>query len=134
MTPRPFAFPRRLRLRGETTFRNVFREGARARGSVLQVIARGNDLPESRLGISVARRVTRSSPERNRLKRLVREAFRLNRRRLPTGLDLVVCPLVPGPAFTLAAVAAELERLSRQAGARVARSRSLGPTGGRPSA
>jgi ribonuclease P protein component len=120
---RPFAFPKRLRLRGETTFRTIFREGVRARGDLLQVIARGNGLSESRLGISVGRKVTRSSPERNRLKRLVREAFRLNRARFPAGLDFVVCPIVSGRTFALAAVAAELERLARQAGARAVRPR-----------
>jgi ribonuclease P protein component len=51
--------------------------------------------------------------DRNRLKRVVREAYRLSRADLPTGLDLVVCPLVLPPEFSLRAVQAELVRLVR---------------------
>src|SRR5262245_50641907 len=121
---RAFSFPKRLRLRGERAFGSMFREGVRARGALLLVLARANDLPETRIGISVARKVTRSSPERNRLKRIVREAFRLSRAGFPRGLDLVVCPQVKPAGFPLDRVSAELSRLVEQAAAKVERSRS----------
>jgi ribonuclease P protein component len=48
----------------------------------------------SRLGLVVSKKVG-DSVRRNRVKRLFREAFRLNKDRLPGGFDLVVAPL-PG--------------------------------------
>ncbi len=43
----------------------------------------------TRLGVTVSRKVG-SAVIRNRIKRLIREAFRLQRHRLPQTLDLVV--------------------------------------------
>jgi ribonuclease P protein component len=55
-----------------------------------------NDLGHPRLGISISRRVG-TAPVRNRIKRLLREAFRLHRYDLPRGYDLVIVvrPHVP---------------------------------------
>ena len=58
----------------------------------LVVHAIANGLNHARLGISVPRKITRRAVVRNRLKRLVREAFRLNKAALPRGVDLIVVP------------------------------------------
>ena len=44
-----------------------------------------------RVGLSVSRKIG-NAVQRNRFKRLYREAFRLSRAELPTGLDLVMLP------------------------------------------
>ena len=44
---------------------------------------------DTRIGITVSKKVGKAH-QRNRVKRLVREAFRLNRCRLPKGLDVVL--------------------------------------------
>jgi ribonuclease P protein component len=50
-----------------------------------------NSLAHARLGLSVSRKVG-GAVLRNRWKRLLREAFRTRRSRLPTGLDLIAIP------------------------------------------
>ncbi len=47
-----------------------------------------NELGRTRLGLSVSRKVG-GAVERNRWKRRMREAFRLNRKSLPEGLDVI---------------------------------------------
>lgn len=56
-----------------------------------------NDRGHARLGLIVARRVEKLAVKRNRVKRLLREQFRLHRQDLPA-LDMVVrlrCPVTP---------------------------------------
>ena len=50
-----------------------------------------NDLPQTRIGLSVSRKVG-NAVIRNRWKRVIREVFRQQRTRLPVGLDLVIRP------------------------------------------
>ena len=50
-----------------------------------------NDLPYSRIGISVGKRFG-NAVQRNRAKRLCRELFRLNQYLLPTGVDIIFLP------------------------------------------
>lgn len=53
------------------------------------VLYRQNGGREARLGLAISRQHCRSAVHRNRLKRLVRESFRLHRVELD-GLDIVV--------------------------------------------
>ena len=82
-------FRRSSRLSGRRAFRRVFDEGAKAARGPLAVWAVPNGLPHPRLGLSIGRRVG-NAVRRNRLKRKLREAFRLAQHDLPPGHDLVV--------------------------------------------
>jgi ribonuclease P protein component len=84
-------FPREARLRRQADFQRVHQTDVFAADDTLVVRAAVNDLPLTRIGISLSRQVG-NAVVRNRWKRLTREAFRLNRNELPTGLDLVVRP------------------------------------------
>jgi ribonuclease P protein component len=84
-------FPARCRLRRASEFRRVFERRQSVSDDVLIVYACENDLPYSRLGLSVSRKVG-GAVVRNRWKRVLRDVFRRSRCELPPGLDLVVIP------------------------------------------
>ena len=85
------AFTRAERLSGKTAFDHVFKRGRAFRSAQVTVIACPNGECVSRLGLSVGRRLGRAV-RRNRIKRILREAFRLNKEVLQTPCDLVVIP------------------------------------------
>ncbi len=87
------------RIRKTAEFRVVYGRKARASDHCLLIYACENGLDHPRLGLSVSRKVG-NAVVRNRWKRLIREAFRLNLARLPQGIDLVVIPKQsPAPPF-----------------------------------
>jgi ribonuclease P protein component len=85
------SFPKQLRLRSRTDFRQVYERRCSVGDGMLRLVGRLNELDYSRIGLSVSREVG-GAVVRNRWKRLLREAFRLSRERLPGGLDFIAIP------------------------------------------
>lgn len=125
-TPRPnsFTFRPAEHLRRPADFRRVYERRRSASDSTLIVYACENGLPYLRLGLSVSRKVG-GAVQRNRLRRLYREAFRLTRHEMPTGLDLVLIPR-SGAEPALAELLRALPRLVKQV------ARKLGKETGTP--
>lgn len=125
MAAKSATFPRACRLTHDREFEAVYRRGLRSRSGPVQVAALPNGLGRHRLGLSIPKRVG-SAPVRNRLKRLLREAFRTQRHELALvvragegaqGLDLVISAQ-PHELWTLDRYARVLrERTEELAGA-----------------
>ena len=86
MSTPPLLFPRRAHLRRAAEFQVVFAVGRRVSGSCFRLHAHlPADATETRLGVTVSKRVDKSAVVRNRLRRQVKEAFRLQRTDLAAG-------------------------------------------------
>jgi ribonuclease P protein component len=107
---RPHAFPKHLRLLRRNEFRRVYEEGKRRSTPLCTVFIRSNGLDQSRLGLTVPAAVG-SAPLRNRIKRRVREVFRLNRAAIPGGWDIVVNPRKDAARAPFATLTRDLMRL-----------------------
>ncbi|MFG0275386.1 MAG: ribonuclease P protein component [Phycisphaerales bacterium] len=82
-------FRRRHRLSRSLDYRAAYKQGKRKPRGPLLIFARPNGLDHARLGLSVPRRVG-NAVERNRVKRRLREAFRLLMPSMPPGYDVVI--------------------------------------------
>ncbi|MGH8030331.1 MAG: ribonuclease P protein component [Arenimonas sp.] len=111
-------FPRRAHLRASAEFQAVFGEGSRVSGASLRVQVKfaANDAG-ARLGLTVGKRVDQRSVGRNRIRRILRETFRLTRASLPAG-DYVVLAKPEAKSLSGAALRAELIDLLKRAARR----------------
>jgi ribonuclease P protein component len=87
------------RINDPADFRRAFERKRSASNPAMIVYGVENGRDHPRLGISVGRKKVRSAADRNRIKRLLREAFRLGKAELPAGVDLVVVPRGPKLSF-----------------------------------
>lgn len=106
-------------LRRPADFQAVYDRRRSAADGTLVVYARENGLAYSRVGLSVSRKFG-GAVVRNRIRRLLREAYRLSRDELPTGFDLVLIPR-PQDEFALHPFRHSLAKLVKQAVKKIAR-------------
>jgi ribonuclease P protein component len=103
-------------LRRPEDFRRVYDVRRSSSNDWLIIYAAPNERSYSRLGMSVSRKYG-GAVQRNRLRRLYREAYRLSRAKLPMGFDLVLIPRgtsEPTLADLLEAVPKLIEKVSKK--------------------
>ena len=110
-------FLRAFRITRGAEFQRAYQRRLTAGDDRLLVFAYPNGLAHPRLGLSVSRKVG-GAVVRNRWKRCLREAFRLSRERLPSGVDLVVIPR-PDAVPKTAELEESLVRLARRAAKKI---------------
>lgn len=105
-----------LRLRSKLQFDALYASGKRIDDRFFGLRVRPNGLGFPRIGLAVAVKTAGNAVKRNRLRRLIREAFRLVQHELPA-VDIVVAakfPAAGAPAATLRASLATLwQRVAR---------------------
>ncbi len=106
-------FPKAAHVRSKLDFAAIYERGLRISDACMSLISLANDESRTRLGLAVSKRCG-NSVRRNRLKRRLREAFRLSQAELPTGLDLVIQPRADTP-IQLAALRQSLISLTKRA-------------------
>lgn len=86
-----YQYPKSVRLRTRRQYQRLSHHATRHVGHWVIVDMRSNRNSTTRLGITVSKKYGKAH-QRNRFKRIVREAFRLCRLQLQVGFDLNVKP------------------------------------------
>ena len=76
------SFSKKERLKRQKLIKNIFRKGSSISASSLRLLYIQTDLPETvavQAGFSVPKRNIKLAVHRNRIKRLMREAYRINK-------------------------------------------------------
>ncbi|HEX6832074.1 MAG TPA: ribonuclease P protein component [Rudaea sp.] len=118
-------FPRAARLLKPGDFTALRRNARRLHGGIFQIEYRPNDAassdaaptaaatqppPIARLGMAVSRRVSKKAVVRNRIRRTIRESFRLHRALLPA-CDVLVIARTSAAERSNAELRADLETI-----------------------
>lgn len=74
-----FCFPKEEKLKGKKLIDSLFKNGEWFSCGTIRIISYKNDDKIFKLGVSVSKKFFKKAVERNRLKRLLRESYRLNK-------------------------------------------------------
>lgn len=82
--------PQENRLKRKKEFEAVFKGGRIVRGNnfFLKYLANGTD--KTKIGFVVSKKVSKKAVDRNKIKRRLREVFRLKKQGIKTGLSIVI--------------------------------------------
>ncbi|MFC6276501.1 ribonuclease P protein component [Psittacicella hinzii] len=89
-TPHLYSLPRSKKLLTAYDYRQVFehQQNFRFANKYFTILAKSNGLEHARIGIVVSKKALKRAHDRNLVKRLVRESFRLQNHTLPS-IDIV---------------------------------------------
>ena len=105
-----FLFLKNERLLKRSAFVNLNRSGKRFTSRHFVIITKKNGLGITRLGVTVTKK-TGNAVLRNRIKRLIREYFRLNKAHFPHGCDVVVAAKKDAKKLDFREIQRELDQI-----------------------
>ena len=115
-----YGFLKKYRLLKPPQFLKVYKNNLVLSENALVIYVCNNGLDYSRIGLSVSRKYGKAN-KRNRIKRLLREAFRLSREELPTGYDFIVIPKKREKSFELSELMQTLKSILQKADIKASR-------------
>jgi len=89
VTEQNFCFPPQLRLKKPAEYKKVFAKPVKSSDIYFTLLAIKNDFDHPRLGLAIAKKNIRKAVDRNVIKRVVRENFRIQQQSLGN-IDIVV--------------------------------------------
>lgn len=104
-----YKLPKPCRMQAGSPYQRLFQIRQVVSDDFISLHVKANGLPHHRLGMGVAKKMFRKAVQRNRIKRLIREAFRLERPNFAAGLDIVIRPKVK--ELSLSILKSSLNRL-----------------------
>jgi ribonuclease P protein component len=102
-------FGKQEHIRKRQDYLRIYQQGVRRTSKHFTIITCRNRTGISRLGMTVGKK-TGNAVQRNRIKRLLREFFRLNKSRLPASQDIVIISKRGILPLTYGEVCKELDR------------------------
>ncbi len=104
------SFGKKERIRKRKQYLDIYRRGGRLHSHNFIVVLSPSPSGEKRLGVAVSKKVG-NAVKRNRIKRLLREFFRLNKEGLPDSKDMVIIAKKDVSSLTYQGVCFELAGL-----------------------
>ncbi len=86
-----FRFGRSQKLLTADHYKHVFSKSHRFGNKSFTVLARENSLGHPRLGLAISKKSAKRAVDRNRIKRIFRESFRLHQHKLPNVDIIAMC-------------------------------------------
>ncbi len=84
------SFQKRERLQKSKDFRMAYKKGTLSKKGALVLYSIPNSLSYNRMGFSISAKNIKKANRRNRIRRLLKEAYRLNKKYLKNGFDMVI--------------------------------------------
>jgi len=104
-------------LKKNEQFRQVLKDGKFASSKLLTMFITQNNLPQNRLGISVSKKISNKAVVRNKIKRRIKEAYRLIEPSMPQyGYDIVVIPKADANKASFSEIAFAVKHLLKRQG------------------
>ncbi len=86
-----FHFCRKQKMLNAENYKHVFSKSKRFGNKSFTVLARENNLGYPRLGLAISKKSAKRAVDRNRIKRIFRESFRLHQHKLPNVDIIAMC-------------------------------------------
>jgi ribonuclease P protein component len=109
LSAQEFGLPVQYRLRTPADYKSVFADPIKSVDKYFTVLATNSPLSHPRLGLAIAKKAIKKAVARNRIKRAVRESFRLQRQQI-VNIDIVVLARSDAATATAEILRKSLER------------------------